>query len=158
MIPEFIGRLPVVSVLDQLSVADLEKVLLTHQERDGEAVCEAIRDGRRAASASPRDARHGHRASEPSSLRRAHAPFVRSMEGIMLDVMYDLPAARRRRRRSSSTQAVVELAARRADAERKRRSRTTPTEKRGLSHRGLVAASPYDRGLVERHGALPVEA
>ncbi|HYD84678.1 MAG TPA: ATP-dependent Clp protease ATP-binding subunit ClpX, partial [Opitutus sp.] len=28
MIPEFIGRLPVVSVLDQLSVADLEKVLL----------------------------------------------------------------------------------------------------------------------------------
>ncbi|MFM7749159.1 MAG: AAA family ATPase, partial [Opitutaceae bacterium] len=28
MIPEFIGRLPVVSVLDQLQVADLEKILL----------------------------------------------------------------------------------------------------------------------------------
>ena len=28
MIPEFIGRLPVVSVLDQLKVADLEKILL----------------------------------------------------------------------------------------------------------------------------------
>lgn len=28
MIPEFIGRLPVVSVLDQLKIADLEKVLL----------------------------------------------------------------------------------------------------------------------------------
>jgi ATP-dependent Clp protease ATP-binding subunit ClpX len=28
MIPEFIGRLPVVSVLDQLAVADLEKILL----------------------------------------------------------------------------------------------------------------------------------
>ena len=28
MIPEFIGRLPVVTVLDQLKVADLEKILL----------------------------------------------------------------------------------------------------------------------------------
>ena len=28
MIPEFIGRLPVVSVLDQLAIADLEKILL----------------------------------------------------------------------------------------------------------------------------------
>jgi len=28
MIPEFIGRLPVVSVLDQLKLADLEKILL----------------------------------------------------------------------------------------------------------------------------------
>ena len=28
MIPEFIGRLPVISVLDQLQIADLEKILL----------------------------------------------------------------------------------------------------------------------------------
>ena len=28
MIPEFVGRLPVVTVLDQLKVADLEKILL----------------------------------------------------------------------------------------------------------------------------------
>jgi ATP-dependent Clp protease ATP-binding subunit ClpX len=28
MIPEFIGRLPVVSVLDALTIADLEKILL----------------------------------------------------------------------------------------------------------------------------------
>src|SRR5690606_25908367 len=28
MIPEFIGRLPIISILDQLSIADLEQILL----------------------------------------------------------------------------------------------------------------------------------
>ena len=49
MIPEFIGRLPVVSVLDQLGGRRPRKDFAADQERDGEAVLEAFRDGRSAA-------------------------------------------------------------------------------------------------------------
>ena len=46
MIPEFIGRLPVVTVLDQLKVDGPREDPAAHEERDGEAVLEALRHGR----------------------------------------------------------------------------------------------------------------
>ena len=73
MIPEFIGRLPIVSVLDQLTVADLEKILLKTKNAMVKQYAEALRDGRRAPQA---DVRRGarHRAESPRfENRRARA-------------------------------------------------------------------------------------
>ncbi len=89
MIPEFIGRLPVVSVLDQLSIADLEKILLKTKNAivkqysklfamDGVQL-KFTRDAIRAIAAKAIELKTGARA-------------LRSiMEGIMLEVMYELP-------------------------------------------------------------------
>jgi len=89
MIPEFIGRLPVVSVLDQLSVADLEKVLLRTKNAmvkqysklfamDGVRL-RLTRDAVRAVAQKAVELKTGARA-------------LRSiLEGMMLEVMYELP-------------------------------------------------------------------
>ncbi len=89
MIPEFIGRLPVVSVLDQLQIADLEKILLRTKNAivkqysklfamDG-ARLRFTGDAIRAIAQKAIDLKTGARA-------------LRSiMEKIMLEVMYDLP-------------------------------------------------------------------
>ncbi len=89
MIPEFIGRLPVVSVLDQLQIADLEKILLRTKNAtvkqysklfamDG-ARLRFTPDAIRAVAQKAIDLRTGARA-------------LRSiMEKLMLEVMYDLP-------------------------------------------------------------------
>ncbi|QYM80466.1 ATP-dependent Clp protease ATP-binding subunit ClpX [Horticoccus luteus] len=89
MIPEFIGRLPVVSVLDQLQVADLEKILLGTKNAmvkqysklfaiDGVRL-RLTADAVRAIAAKAIELKTGARA-------------LRSiMENLMLDVMYDLP-------------------------------------------------------------------
>jgi ATP-dependent Clp protease ATP-binding subunit ClpX len=89
MIPELIGRLPVIATLDQLSEADLERILteprdaLTKQYQvlfhyDGaklEFTAGAIREIARRAKA-----------------RGTGARALRSiMEGLMLDIMYELP-------------------------------------------------------------------
>ncbi|MDR1282773.1 MAG: ATP-dependent Clp protease ATP-binding subunit ClpX [Opitutaceae bacterium] len=89
MIPEFIGRLPVVSVLDALTVADLEKVLVRTKNSlvkqygklfaiDG-ASLRFTPDALRAIAEKAVDLKTGARA-------------LRSiMENLMLEVMYDLP-------------------------------------------------------------------
>jgi ATP-dependent Clp protease ATP-binding subunit ClpX len=89
MIPEFIGRLPVVSVLDQLGIADLEKILLRTKNAmvkqysklfamDGVKL-RFTPDAVRAIAQKAIDLKTGARA-------------LRSiMENIMLEVMYDLP-------------------------------------------------------------------
>jgi len=89
MIPEFIGRLPVVSVLDQLKIADLEKVLLLTKNSmvkqysklfamDGVQL-KFTRDALRAIA---------QRAIELKTGARALRAIL---EKLMLDVMYDLP-------------------------------------------------------------------
>ena len=89
MIPEFIGRLPVVSVLDALSVDDLEQVLLRTKNAmvkqysklfamDGVRL-RLTRDAVRAIAQKAIDLKTGARA-------------LRSiLENLMLEVMYDLP-------------------------------------------------------------------
>jgi len=89
MIPEFIGRLPMVAVLDELSEADLEHILqntknaLTKQyaklfSMDG-AKLRFTRDAIRAIA-------------EKAIALKTGARALRSiMERLMLDVMYDLP-------------------------------------------------------------------
>jgi ATP-dependent Clp protease ATP-binding subunit ClpX len=89
MIPEFIGRLPVVSVLDQLQVADLEKILLRTRNAmvkqysklfaiDGVRL-RLTPDAVRAVARKAIDLKTGARA-------------LRSiMESLMLEVMYELP-------------------------------------------------------------------
>jgi len=89
MIPEFIGRLPVFTVLDQLSVADLEKVLLRTKNSlikqysklfaiDGVSL-RLTSDAIKAIAQKAIDLKTGARA-------------LRSiMENLMLEVMYELP-------------------------------------------------------------------
>ena len=89
MIPEFIGRLPVVSVLDQLQIADLEKILLktknaTVKQYSKLFAMDGVRlkftpDAVRAIAAKAIELKTGARA-------------LRSiMENLMLEVMYELP-------------------------------------------------------------------
>jgi ATP-dependent Clp protease ATP-binding subunit ClpX len=89
MIPEFIGRLPVVSALDELKIADLEKVLLRTKNSmvkqysklfamDGVQL-KFTRDALRAVSLKAIELKTGARA-----LRAI-------LEKIMLEVMYELP-------------------------------------------------------------------
>ena len=89
MIPELVGRLPVISTLDQLSVDDLAKiltepkdallkqyqVLFHHDDAKLEFTTPAVLEIARLAKA-----------------RGTGARALRSiMEGIMLDIMYELP-------------------------------------------------------------------
>jgi ATP-dependent Clp protease ATP-binding subunit ClpX len=90
MIPEFIGRLPVISVLDQLSVDDLESILLSTKNSlvkqysklfamDGVKL-RITKDGVRAIAEKAIELKTGARA-------------LRSiMEGITLEVMYEVPS------------------------------------------------------------------
>lgn len=89
MIPEFIGRLPMVAVLDELSVSDLEHILLDTQNAllkqyrklfamDGVKL-EFSKDAIRAIAEKAIELKTGARA-----LRAI-------MEGLMLDVMYQIP-------------------------------------------------------------------
>lgn len=102
MIPEFIGRLPVVSVLDQLSIADLEKILLRTKNAmvkqysklfamDGVRL-KLTPDAVRAIAAKAIELKTGARA-----LRAI-------MENIMLEVMYELP------QRDDVTEVVIDAA------------------------------------------------
>jgi len=102
MIPEFIGRLPVVSVLDQLAVADLEKILLRTKNAmvkqysklfamDGVRL-KITPDAVRAIAAKAIELKTGARA-------------LRSiMENLMLEVMYELP------QRDDVTEVVIDAA------------------------------------------------
>jgi ATP-dependent Clp protease ATP-binding subunit ClpX len=89
MIPEFIGRLPVVAVLDQLQVADLEKILLRTKNAVVKQYSKLFAmDGVRLRFTADAVRAIAQKAIELKTGARA----LRSiMEGLMLEVMYDLP-------------------------------------------------------------------
>ncbi|HEY0944885.1 MAG TPA: ATP-dependent Clp protease ATP-binding subunit ClpX, partial [Opitutaceae bacterium] len=89
MIPEFIGRLPVVSVLDQLGVADLEQILLRTKNATVKQYSKLFAmDGVRLKFTPDAVKAIAQKAIELKTGARA----LRSiMEGLMLEVMYELP-------------------------------------------------------------------
>jgi ATP-dependent Clp protease ATP-binding subunit ClpX len=89
MIPEFIGRLPVVSVLDQLQVADLEKILLRTKNAMVKQYSKLFAmDGARLRFTSDAVKAIAQKAIDLKTGARA----LRSiMESLMLEVMYELP-------------------------------------------------------------------
>ena len=89
MIPEFIGRLPVVSVLDQLAVADLEKILLRTKNAIVKQYSKLFAmDGVRLRLTPDAIKAIALKAIELKTGARA----LRSiMENLMLEVMYELP-------------------------------------------------------------------
>jgi ATP-dependent Clp protease ATP-binding subunit ClpX len=89
LIPEFIGRLPVVSVLEPLQVADLEKILLRTKNAMVKQYSKLFAmDGVRLKFTSDAIRSIAAKAVELKTGARA----LRSiMENLMLEVMYDLP-------------------------------------------------------------------
>jgi ATP-dependent Clp protease ATP-binding subunit ClpX len=89
MIPEFIGRLPVVSVLDPLQVADLEKILLRTKNAMVKQYSKLFAmDGVRLKFTADAVKAIAARAVELKTGARALRAI---MENLMLEVMYDLP-------------------------------------------------------------------
>jgi ATP-dependent Clp protease ATP-binding subunit ClpX len=102
MIPEFIGRLPVVSVLDQLSVADLEKVLLRTKNAMVKQYSKLFAmDGVRLKFTPDAVRAIAQKAIELKTGARALRAI---MENLMLEVMYDLP------QRDDVTEVVIDAA------------------------------------------------
>jgi len=89
MIPEFIGRLPIISVLDQLSVADLEKILMHTKNALVKQYSKLFAlDGARLTIT--RDAIRA--VAERAVELKTGARGLRSiMEKLMLEIMYELP-------------------------------------------------------------------
>lgn len=89
MIPEFIGRLPVVSVLDQLSVEDLEKILLDTKNSIVKQYAKLFAiDGVKLTLTEDAIKAIAERAIE----LRTGARALRSiMESITLEIMYEVP-------------------------------------------------------------------
>jgi ATP-dependent Clp protease ATP-binding subunit ClpX len=89
MIPEFIGRLPVVSVLDQLSCADLEKILLRTKNAMVKQYSKLFAmDGVRLRFTLDAVKAIAQKAIELKTGARALRAI---MENLMLEVMYELP-------------------------------------------------------------------
>jgi len=89
MIPEFIGRLPVISVLDQLRVEDLEKVLLRTKNAMVKQYSKLFAmDGVQLRFTRDAIVAIAQRAIELKTGARALRAIL---EKIMLEVMYDLP-------------------------------------------------------------------
>ena len=89
MIPEFIGRLPVVSVLDQLSVGDLEKILLKTKNATVKQYAKLFAmDGVRLRFTPDAVKAIAQKAIDLKTGARALRAI---MESIMLEVMYELP-------------------------------------------------------------------
>jgi ATP-dependent Clp protease ATP-binding subunit ClpX len=102
MIPEFIGRLPVVSVLDQLQIGDLEKILLSTKNAMVKQYSKLFAmDGVRLRFTPDAVKAVAAKAIELKTGARA----LRSiMETIMLEVMYELP------QRDDVTEVVIDAA------------------------------------------------
>ena len=122
MIPEFIGRLPVVSVLDRLDVPDLERILLRTKNAMVKQYAKLLAmDGVRLRFTP--DAVHAIalRAIELKTGARA----LRSiLESLMLEVMYELPS------RDDVSEVVIDAAvvAGRRRPVLRRSGRTEPTQ------------------------------
>jgi ATP-dependent Clp protease ATP-binding subunit ClpX len=103
MIPEFIGRLPVVSVLDQLQEADLEKILLRTKNAMVKQYSKLFAmDGVRLRFTSDAVRAIARKAIELKTGARALRAI---MENLMLEVMYDLP------QRDDIAEVVIDAAA-----------------------------------------------
>ncbi len=89
MIPEFIGRLPVISLLDQLQIADLQKILLQTKNAMVKQYSKLFAmDGVRLRFTDDAIKAVARKAIELKTGARA----LRSiMEKLMLEVMYELP-------------------------------------------------------------------
>ena len=102
MIPEFIGRLPVVSVLDQLTVSDLEKILLRTKNAMVKQYSKLFAmDGVRLRLT--RDAVKAI-AQKAIELKTGARALRAIMENLMLEVMYELP------QRDDVTEVVIDSA------------------------------------------------
>ncbi len=89
MIPEFIGRLPVISVLDQLQVGDLEKILLRTKNATVKQYSKLFAmDGVRLKLTSDAVRAIAQKAIDLKTGARALRAI---MESLMLEVMYELP-------------------------------------------------------------------
>jgi ATP-dependent Clp protease ATP-binding subunit ClpX len=122
MIPEFIGRLPVVTVLDQLNVADLEKILLRTKNAMVKQYSKLFAmDGVRLRFTSDAVKAVALKAIELKTGARALRAIL---EGIMLEVMYDLP------QQDDVAEVIVDAAAvaGRRRPTIKRTSKVSPTE------------------------------
>ena len=92
MIPEFIGRLPVIATLDELDEDGAGLDPHRAEERAGEAVPEALRDRGRAAHAS-RDGALARDGAPGAARGKAGARGLRAiLENAMLDLMYEMPS------------------------------------------------------------------
>ena len=102
MIPEFIGRLPVVSVLDQLAVEDLVKILLRTKNAMVKQYSKLFAmDGVRLKFTSDAVRAIARKAIELKTGARALRAI---MENMMLEVMYELP------QRDDVTEVVIDAA------------------------------------------------
>ena len=122
MIPEFVGRLPVVTVLDPLKVEDLEKILLRTKNAMVKQYSKLFAmDGVKLRFTSDAVKAVALKAIELKTGARALRAIL---EGIMLEIMYDLP------QRDDVTEVVVDAAAvaGRRKPLLKRAPKATPTE------------------------------
>ncbi len=122
MIPEFIGRLPVVSVLDQLQAGDLEKILLKTKNAMVKQYAKLFAiDGVRLKLTPDAVRAIAQKALELKTGARA----LRSiMENLMLEVMYELP------RRDDVVEVVIDagVVAGRRKPQMRRADKTEPTQ------------------------------
>jgi ATP-dependent Clp protease ATP-binding subunit ClpX len=103
MIPEFVGRLPVVTVLDQLKVEDLEKILLRTKNAMVKQYSKLFAmDGVRLRFTADAVKAVARKAIELKTGARALRAIL---EGVMLEVMYDLP------QRDDVTEVIVDSGA-----------------------------------------------
>src|SRR5277367_40674 len=122
MIPEFIGRLPVVAVLDHLEVADLEKILLKTKNAMVKQYSKLFAmDGVRLRFTADAIKAVAQKAIELKTGARALRAIL---EGIMLEVMYELP------QRDDVVEVIVDAAAvaGRRKPTLKRIAKATPNE------------------------------
>ena len=98
LIPEFVGRLPVVATLEDLDEASLKKILTDPEERAGEAVSAAVRDGEHRADLRRRGAWRGRPQGDRAQDRRAR-PALDSRKHPARDHVRSAGPGRRRRGR-----------------------------------------------------------
>jgi ATP-dependent Clp protease ATP-binding subunit ClpX len=122
MIPEFVGRLPVVAVLDQLEVADLEKILLRTKNAMVKQYSKLFAmDGVRLRFTADAVKAVAEKAIQLKTGARALRAIL---EGIMLEIMYELP------QRDDVAEVIVDAAAvaGRRKPTLKRIAKATPNE------------------------------
>jgi ATP-dependent Clp protease ATP-binding subunit ClpX len=89
MIPELIGRLPIIATLDQLSVADLEKILIEPRDSLSKQYRVLFHLDDSKLEFTPEAI---HEVATLAKARGTGARALRSiMENLMLEIMYDLP-------------------------------------------------------------------
>ena len=91
LIPEFVGRLPVVAVLDELDDRRAHEDPHRAEERADQAVPETPRHGRRRTRV-PRRTRWAPSPSGRSSARTGARGLRSIIEHALLDIMFDLPS------------------------------------------------------------------